>query len=88
MAGALEDHEVSPDVQQTIDSFLALSPAGREDFFDAVEELVPSPSDNELDPEVLREINRRSDEIDAGTAVMRPWAEVRAELRQRHGLND
>ena len=41
--------------------------------------------DDELDEEFLKELNRRSDEIDAGTATGRTLEEIMADLGPRYG---
>ena len=41
--------------------------------------------DDELDEEFLKELNRRSDEIDAGTVTGRTLEEIMADLGPRYG---
>ena len=41
--------------------------------------------DDELDDELMKEVNRRSDEIDAGTATGRTLEEIMADLGPRYG---
>lgn len=58
---------------------LALTIEEKKELIDSLWESMPEEIP-ELDPEFVAEINRRSDEIDAGTATGRPWSEFRAEL--------
>jgi hypothetical protein len=39
--------------------------------------------ESQFDPDVLREISRRSSEIDSGTVEVTPWKVVRERVRQR-----
>ena len=55
----------------------ALSPDEQKELIDSLQEPF---DDLGLDPEFIKEINRRSDEIDAGLATGRPWSEIRKEL--------
>ena len=41
--------------------------------------------DDELDDELMKEVNRRSDEIDAGTATGRTLEEIMDDLGPRYG---
>jgi putative addiction module component (TIGR02574 family) len=55
-----------------------------------VEELLDSLSPGEaapLDDAWLAEIDRRSDELDAGTVATIPWEDVRQRARERAKLN-
>ena len=55
-----------------------------------VEELLGSLSPDDaapLDDAWLAEIDRRSDELDAGTVATIPWQEVRQRARERAKLN-
>ena len=54
----------------------ALSPEERKELIDSLQEPY---DDLGLDPEFIKEINRRSDEIDAGIIKGRKWSEIRKE---------
>jgi putative addiction module component (TIGR02574 family) len=64
---------------EVLKAALTLTPEERAELVDSLWESLPDLY-HELDPEFVAEINRRSDEIDAGTAVGRPWSEFRKEL--------
>ena len=49
---------------------------------------VPDDRPPRLSPEWLAEINRRSDEIDAGTVSTESWSEIRTRLFAQHGVLD
>ena len=48
---------------------------------------VPDDSPPSLSAEWIREIQRRSDEIDAGTVATEPWEVVRQEVMRKVGLD-
>lgn len=54
----------------------ALSPDEQKELIDSLQEPF---DDLGLDPEFIKEINRRSDEIDAGIIKGRKWSEIRKE---------
>ena len=70
--------------KELLEAALALSP---EERWRLVEELTASlPSDfanGEIEQAWLAEIERRSGEIDAGTAELLEWSEVRARIAER-----
>ncbi|HMO86331.1 MAG TPA: addiction module protein [Lacipirellulaceae bacterium] len=55
-------------------------------LIDELWETVPEGADVELSPEWLAEIERRSAEIDAGTAELEDWESVRGRLFKRVNL--
>lgn len=70
--------------KQILEAALRLPPEEREQL---VEELTASlPSDflgKEIEGAWLSEIDRRSNEIDAGTAELLEWSDVREQIAQR-----
>jgi len=49
---------------------------------------VPDDRPPSLSPEWLAEINRRSNEIDAGEVSTESWTEIRKRLFAKHGVRD
>jgi putative addiction module component (TIGR02574 family) len=49
---------------------------------------VPDDHPPRLSPEWLAEINRRSDEIEAGEVATESWADIRERLFAKHGVRD
>lgn len=49
---------------------------------------VPDDHPPHLSPEWLAEIDRRSNEIDAGTVVTESWSAIRERLFAKHGVHD
>ena len=74
---------MSPDTEQVLQTALSLPAAEQVELIEALiaaqDEADPEP----LDAAWLAEIHRRSAEIDAGTAVLTPWLEVKRRVRQR-----
>ena len=70
--------------QEILEAALKLEPAERELL---VEELTASLHNGFADPEIeqawMQEIERRSQEIDAGTAELVDWSDVQARIAQR-----
>ena len=70
-----------------------LSAASRlpvDDRLRLIDELASSVPDNQpptLSEDWLREIQRRSEEIDSGSVETEDWADIRARLFSRHGVN-
>ena len=56
-------------------------------LIDAIWETVPSTALPPLSEEWRAEIERRSAELDAGTAATVPWTEVREEAFRRNGID-
>ena len=74
---------MSPTTEQLLQSALALPEDEREEFVEALlTEWDPS-QERPLDSACLAEIQRRSAEIDAGTAKLAPWPEVKDRVRRR-----
>ena len=65
-----------------------LSVADRLRLIDALAASVPDDQPPSLSDDWLNEIQRRSAEIDAGTAATEPWENVRQRLFEKHGMND
>ena len=74
---------MSPTTEQLLNSALALPEPERIEFVDALLAQCASHGVPELDDAWLAEIRRRSAEIDAGTATLTPWPEVKRRVRQR-----
>jgi putative addiction module component (TIGR02574 family) len=74
---------MSPTVEQLLGSAMSLPESQRlelaEALFAASEPPAPEPTGDAW----LAELRRRSSEIDAGTAVFTPWAEVKRRVRSR-----
>jgi putative addiction module component (TIGR02574 family) len=70
---------MSPAVAEIFKTTANLTPAEKIELADALYMEFP-PEPGEWDPEWLAEINRRSDEIDAGIASGRTWDEIKKEL--------
>ena len=62
---------------------MALSEAERVELAEALLATQSTSSDLPFDPVWLNEIQRRSDEIDAGAVECAPWSVVRDRVRQR-----
>ena len=75
---------MSSAAKEILEAALKLPPEEREQL---VEELAASlPNDfasKDIEKAWLNEIGRRSDEIDAGTAELLEWSDVRAQIAQR-----
>jgi putative addiction module component (TIGR02574 family) len=74
---------MSPEVEQLFKAALALP---EDERLELVEELLASqdaPGEIPFDPAWMGEVQRRSAEIDAGTAQPSPWSVVRERVRQR-----
>ena len=56
-------------------------------LIDELASSVPDDQPPQLSEAWLREIERRSDEIDSGAAVSEDWADVRARLFAKHGVD-
>ena len=64
-------------------TLLALGAEERLELADFLYDSVPE--DNEFDEEYMKEVNRRSDELDAGLVTGRTVDEALAEYRERFG---
>ena len=57
-------------------------------LIDALAATVPDDQPPSLSAEWLSEIERRSAELDAGTATTESWESIRTRLHEKHGLTD
>jgi putative addiction module component (TIGR02574 family) len=73
-----------PMTEQVLQSALALP---SEERFQLIEALIAADQAPPFDESWRAVIQRRSAEIDAGTAAEVPWAEVRQRLRRQVGLD-
>lgn len=73
---------MSPTAEQLFQSALTLAEEDRVLLIDALiaETALPDPP---FDEAFLAELDRRSAEVDAGTAELTPWAEVKSRVRAR-----
>ncbi len=76
------------DVQSILAAATRLPVEQRLDLIDALCETIPAHTEHDLSPEWMAEIERRSAEIDAGTARLYTWEEVRDATRRRHGIDE
>jgi putative addiction module component (TIGR02574 family) len=74
---------MSPAATDVLNSALALPEAERLNIAVALLDSAEQPPGQMSPDEFEVELNRRSDEIDAGTAVVIPWEVVRDEARAR-----
>jgi putative addiction module component (TIGR02574 family) len=74
---------MSPTVQQLLGSAMARSEGQRLEFAEALFAASTPPTPEPTGEAWLAELKRRSDEIDAGTAAVTPWAEVKKRVRTR-----
>jgi putative addiction module component (TIGR02574 family) len=75
------------DIQSILSSAKQLSVGERLELIDALWETVPSADLPPLTDEWRSEIQRRSAELDAGTAPTVPWGQVREEAFRRNGID-
>jgi putative addiction module component (TIGR02574 family) len=76
------------DVQSIIAAAVQLPIEQRRALIDAIWETIPADAEIPLSPEWMAEIERRSAEIDAGTAKLYTWEEVKEAARRQVGIND
>ena len=74
---------MSPSFDQVFQAALALPEAERVQLVDSLIASFPTEVDSPLDERWTQEIARRSAEIDAGTADLVPWEQVRKEIADR-----
>lgn len=74
---------MSPTTEQLFGSAMALPEAERLELAEALLAASEPPPPEPAGDAWLAELQRRSDEIDAGTAVLTPWAEVKRRVRSR-----
>ncbi|HEY2783824.1 MAG TPA: addiction module protein [Fimbriiglobus sp.] len=72
---------MSPTLAEVLKTALALSAEEKKGLINSLRDSMPDEG-SEFDPEFLAEINRRSDELEAGTAKLFTWAEVEAVLEK------
>jgi len=78
------DQVLSSSAKQILEAALKLPPEEREEIVDELAaSLTREFSSKEIEGAWLGEINRRSDEIDAGTAEILEWSDVREQIAQR-----
>lgn len=56
-------------------------------LIDDLASMVPDDQPPQLTDAWLREINRRTREIDSGAVATEDWAEIRARLFRKHGID-
>jgi putative addiction module component (TIGR02574 family) len=76
-----------PDIQSILSSARQLTVGERLELIDALWETVPPTALPPLTDEWRLEIQRRSAELDAGTAPTVPWVQVRDEAFRRNGID-
>lgn len=64
-----------------------LSVSDRLRLIDELASSVPDDQPPQLSDAWLREIDRRSNEVDSGAVVTEDWADIRARLFTRHGVD-
>lgn len=57
-------------------------------LIDELASSVPEDRPPALSPEWITEINRRSDELDAGNVETESWSDIRQRLFAKHGVRD
>ena len=73
---------------ESILSAAAQLPVGdRLRLIDALASSVPDDRPPHLSDDWIREIERRSDEIESGAVVTEDWADIRARLFEKHGVD-
>lgn len=77
---------MSPTAQQLLASALALPEAERAELVDALLDADEPPASGPVGEAWVAEIQRRSAELDAGTATTTPWAEVKRRVHARLGV--
>jgi putative addiction module component (TIGR02574 family) len=76
------------DVQSILAAATQLPVEQRMDLIDALCETIPRDTERPLSDEWMAEIERRSAEIDAGTARLCTWEEVKEAARRRNGMDE
>jgi putative addiction module component (TIGR02574 family) len=76
------------DVQSILAAASQLPVEQRLDLIDALCETIPPHPEHTLSDDWMAEIERRSAEIDAGTAKTIPWEEARRELYRQAGMDE
>jgi putative addiction module component (TIGR02574 family) len=86
LGGGVRNQEgatVSPVTEQLFHSAMALSEEERWELVEALLAECDPAQVRPFDDAWLAEVQRRSAEIDAGTAELTPWADVKRRVRQR-----
>ena len=75
---------MSSEAKQILEAALKLPPEEREEIVAGLTASLPHDfSSKEIEGAWLEEIKRRSDEIDAGTAEVLDWSDVREQIAKR-----
>jgi putative addiction module component (TIGR02574 family) len=74
---------MTPATEQLLQTALALPDAERLELVEALIAEADRSLTRPFDDAWMAEIRRRSAEIDAGTAAMAPWSEVKRRVRER-----
>jgi putative addiction module component (TIGR02574 family) len=74
--------------QQVLHAALALPEGDRAQLLDALLESFTSGNSPPLSDEWRVEIERRSKELEEGTARLTPWSEVRQQAREQQGYHE
>ena len=77
-----------PEYQDILANASQLPIGDRLRLIDDLASSVPDDHPPRLSPAWLAEINRRSEEIDAGTVDTESWATIRDRLFTKHGVRD
>jgi putative addiction module component (TIGR02574 family) len=77
-----------PEYQDILTNASQLSINDRLRLIDDLASSVPDDHPPRLSPEWLVEINRRSDELEAGTVKPESWTTIRERLFAKHGVRD
>jgi|GEM_PF-1556402 putative addiction module component (TIGR02574 family) len=81
-------NELMPDYQTVLSDASKLAVEERLRLIDELASSVPDDQPPHLSQEWLDDINRRSDELDAGTVTTESWSTIRARLFAKHGVSD
>jgi putative addiction module component (TIGR02574 family) len=82
------DDSTMSDYQDILSMASQLPVDDRLRLIDDLASSVPDDRPPNLSPEWLAEIQRRSDEIDAGTVKTESWSVIRERLYAKHGVRD
>ena len=77
-----------PEYQDILTNASQLPIGERLRLIDELASSVPDDHPPRLSPEWVTEINRRSDELDAGTVQTESWKTIRERLFAKHGISD
>lgn len=82
------DDLAMPEYQDILTSASQLPIGDRLRLIDELASSVPDDHPPQLSPEWVTEINRRSEELDAGTVETESWTAIRERLFAKHGVSD